>query len=66
MKNKINLPSKTEMNIEIEKHRVKLANRFKKSDRHTIQEDPLRYNDEISNFYGARPSFIKNFTLIGR
>ena len=44
----------------------KFANRFKKSLRHTIQEDPIVYNDEVSSFYGAKPSFPKNIGLIWR
>lgn len=37
--------------------------RFYHSARHTLQEDPLNYNDEIAEFYGARPSILRNFTL---
>lgn len=40
--------------------------RFYKSARHTLQEDPLTYNDDIAKYYGAKPSWLQNPTLIWR
>lgn len=43
-----------------------MSKRFYESARHTLQEDPILYNDEIASFYGAKPNLIKNFNLFWR
>lgn len=40
--------------------------RWFKSERHTIQRDPLVYCDEIATFFGARPEFRKHPGLAWR
>ena len=39
---------------------TKSAERFYKSDRLTIQQDPITYNDEIASFFGAKPNLWEN------
>eukprot|EP00002_Diphylleia_rotans_P023753 TRINITY_DN4674_c0_g2_i1.p1 TRINITY_DN4674_c0_g2~~TRINITY_DN4674_c0_g2_i1.p1 ORF type:complete len:523 (-),score=99.94 TRINITY_DN4674_c0_g2_i1:186-1754(-) len=63
MKKKVSLPSKTEMDAEIERDNEKTFSRFKKSLRHTIQTDPLLYCDEISAKIGSYPSLWKCPTM---
>ncbi len=66
MKNKTQLPSIQDMFKDIEKHRKRLAKRFYKSSRHTIQEDPITYNDSISVFFGSKPDYFKNLPILWR
>lgn len=40
--------------------------RFYNSNRHTIQQDPIVYNDEISELFGAKPNFYKNWFILWR
>lgn len=40
--------------------------RFADSDRHTIQYDPIIYNDEVASFFDAKPSYSKNPTIAWR
>lgn len=43
-----------------------MEKRFYKSARHTLQEDPLSYNDDVAQFFGAKPSLLLNMTLAWR
>lgn len=40
--------------------------RFYASARHTMQEDPLNYNDSIAEYFGARPSYLRHPKLAWR
>lgn len=42
----------------------KSQKRFYKSNRHTIQQDPILYNDEIGKYFGARPKRLQNLSLL--
>ncbi len=66
MKNMTELPSCEEMLQNIAKHKKSFEKRFYKSSRHTIQEDPITYNDSISVFFGAKPDKVKNLPILWR
>ena len=40
--------------------------RFYKSARHTMQEDPLTYNDDIAKYFGAKPDLLRNLPFAWR
>ena len=40
--------------------------RFHHSSRHTIQQDPIVYNDQVSEFFGAKPDMMKNLLISWR
>jgi hypothetical protein len=44
--------------------KAKNDQRFFSSKRHTIQQDPIVYNDQIASFIGANPNFLQNIRLI--
>ena len=50
----------------IEKDFEKSTKRFYSSSRHTIQQDPIIYNDEVTEHYGAKPDLYKNFPIAWR
>ena len=66
MKNITRLPSSEDMLNDIEKHKKRFEKRFYKSSRHTIQEDPITYNDSISSYFGAKPDKVKNLPILWR
>ncbi|CAF1011553.1 unnamed protein product, partial [Brachionus calyciflorus] len=66
MLKKAKLPNQEKMRQEINDFKKNVENRFYKSSRHTLQVDPLLYNDEISSFFGAKPNLIKNPALAWR
>lgn len=63
MLNKAKLPAEKQMLESIRKDETKNVERFYHSGRHTIQEDPITYNDEIGRQIGATPSLRDNFRL---
>jgi dimethylaniline monooxygenase (N-oxide forming) len=65
-KGNIRLPSKNSMKTSLYREREKNRKRFYASPRHTIQVDPIVYNDEVASFFGARPSFWRHPLLTWR
>ncbi|XP_060083332.1 flavin-containing monooxygenase 5-like, partial [Ylistrum balloti] len=63
-KGTIKLPSKSEMMGSMKSEQEEVSSRYYNSPRHTLQRDPVIYNDEIAGFIGAKPSFLKNPSLI--
>ncbi|XP_064638632.1 flavin-containing monooxygenase 5-like isoform X2 [Lineus longissimus] len=55
---KIKLPSKKEMEENIDSELQEVSKRYFKSARHTIQRDPIPYCDEIAEFFGAKPNIL--------
>ena len=45
---------------------VEHSDRWYRSARHTIQRDPIIYNDEIASFFGAKPELLKHPALAWR
>lgn len=45
---------------------VAQKDRWYSSARHTIQRDPIVYNDEIASFFGAKPDIIKHPAIAWR
>lgn len=45
---------------------ITTKNRYYHSARHTIQRDPLKYNDEIASYFGAKPELLKHPSLAWR
>ena len=43
-----------------------MSRRFYKSSRHTIQIDPITYNDSVSQNFGAKPSYFTNISILWR
>ena len=43
-----------------------MKDRYFRSNRHTIQRDPIVYCDEIAEMIGCRPTFQDNPTLAWR
>jgi dimethylaniline monooxygenase (N-oxide forming) len=64
--NDTKLPPKSVMVDQINKDQKRILTRFNKSSRHTIQTDPIVYNDEISEFIDAKPSLFANFGIAWR
>ena len=44
----------------------KQEERFYNSSRHTIQRDPITYNDQIASFIGAQPELVNHLSLAPR
>ena len=63
MKGCVTLPSPSVMKSHIKKDNDKIQKRFTHSNRHTIQQDPITYTDEIASFIGVKPSIWRNPTL---
>ncbi|KAL1427559.1 hypothetical protein MTO96_017261 [Rhipicephalus appendiculatus] len=59
--NKRFLPSEEAMFENIRKKRESMRRRYVASPRHTIQEDWIRYMDELASQIGARPNILKYF-----
>ncbi|XP_013414250.1 dimethylaniline monooxygenase [N-oxide-forming] 5-like [Lingula anatina] len=65
-KGKVKLPSKQAMEKSIEKDKRQHADRYFASARHTIQKDPILYNDDIAAKFGAKPQLWRHPTLAWR
>ena len=65
-KGTVHLPSKNVMKCDIRQERQRAERRYYASARHTIQRDPIVYNDEIASMFGARPSFWRHPLLVWR
>ncbi|ELT99393.1 hypothetical protein CAPTEDRAFT_160407 [Capitella teleta] len=65
-KGSVKLPPKPDMKESVSKELALSQSRWFKSERHTIQRDPLVYCDEIATFFGARPEFRKHPGLAWR
>ncbi|KAJ8022293.1 Dimethylaniline monooxygenase [N-oxide-forming] 5 [Holothuria leucospilota] len=63
---KIRLPEKDVMNNVINKEIEECSKRYYKSARHTIQKDPVLYNDDVSSMFGAKPQFWRHPRLAWR
>jgi dimethylaniline monooxygenase (N-oxide forming) len=63
MKGAVTLPKREKIIQIIKQDLKKIASRFSHSQRHTIQQDPIIYTDEIASYIGAKPSFLSNPTL---
>lgn len=59
----IKLPLVEKMQQEIKQHQQKNESTYFASARHTIQQDPLNYNDEIASYFGAKPQLWKHPSL---
>ncbi|XP_062592573.1 flavin-containing monooxygenase 5-like [Saccostrea cucullata] len=60
------LPTKLTMNENIKEEEEMVKSRYYHSNRHTIQRDPILYNDEIAAMFGAKPELLKNPSLAWR
>ncbi|KAJ8309767.1 hypothetical protein KUTeg_011632 [Tegillarca granosa] len=65
-KNKVALPTPSEMKENIKAEEELMSSKYYRSDRHTMQKDPILYNDEIASFIGAKPEILKHPTLAWR
>lgn len=59
MSGKLSLPSKEEMNADIDKKLEFMRKRFVDSPRHTLQVDFIGYQDELAEEVGCKPNFLK-------
>ncbi|XP_069104182.1 flavin-containing monooxygenase 5-like isoform X1 [Argopecten irradians] len=59
-KGKVKLPSKSDMFDSMKSEKESVSSRYYHSPRHTLQKDPVIYNDEIAGFIGAKPTFLQN------
>lgn len=62
-KGTIKLPMAEKMRQELQKDQQNSERIFYSSARHTIQQDPIVYNDEIAAYFGAKPQLWKHPTL---
>lgn len=62
-KGAIKLPSTEKMCQEFEQDEQKKESIYYASARHTIQQDPMVYNDEIASYFGAKPQLWKHPSL---
>lgn len=60
------LPTSLTMKEDIQEEEKKVKSRYYHSNRHTIQKDPILYNDDLSAMFGAKPELLKNPTLAWR
>ncbi|KAH9490256.1 Cyclopentanone 1,2-monooxygenase (CPMO) [Bulinus truncatus] len=65
-KGDVKLPSKQEMLSDIDNEKKVQRGRWYQTARHTLQQDPMVYNDMIGEKIGAKPSIFKNPHLIWR
>ena len=65
-KGKCRLPSQPSMEATIASEQAYVARRYAASKRHTIQRDPLTYNDDLAARFGAKPSFWQHPLLAFR
>ncbi|KAK7090381.1 flavin-containing monooxygenase 5-like [Littorina saxatilis] len=62
----VRLPPKHEMEQAIRTEKMTQSDKWYQSARHTIQKDPIVYNDEIASFFGAKPELLKHPSLAWR
>ncbi|XP_076453991.1 flavin-containing monooxygenase 5-like isoform X2 [Babylonia areolata] len=62
----VHLPPKHEMEQDIRQEKMDCNERWYTSARHTIQRDPIIYNDQIAAFFGAKPELLKHPALAWR
>ena len=62
-KGTIKLPATEKMRQEFEQDELKTESIYYASARHTIQRDPMVYNDEIASYFGAKPQLWKHPSL---
>lgn len=60
------LPTPLTMKEDIREDEEKVRSRYYHSNRHTIQKDPILYNDDITSMFGAKPELLKNPKLAWR
>ncbi|XP_071949689.1 flavin-containing monooxygenase 5-like [Antedon mediterranea] len=60
---KVKLPSPKQMQKAIKKENEDNEGRYYKSARHTIQKDPILYNDEIASLIGSKPQLWRHPTM---
>ncbi|KAK3728887.1 hypothetical protein RRG08_053498, partial [Elysia crispata] len=65
-KGAVKLPSKQEMDENMAAEIKASQERWYHSARHTIQKDPIVYNDDIAAMIGAKPDFLSHPTLAFR
>lgn len=65
-KGSVRLPPKHEMEVDIRREKTEHSDRWYHSARHTIQRDPIVYNDEIASLFGAKPKPLKHLSLAWR
>lgn len=63
-KGKVKLPSQTDMVKSMKAELEAVSTRYYQSARHTLQRDPIVYNDQVAAFFGAKPSLIKHPKLL--
>lgn len=63
-KGTVKLPSVEKMLQEIKEDQQKNESIYFASARHTIQQDPITYNDEIASYFGAKPQLWKHPSLV--
>lgn len=66
IKGHCHLPIKSAMIENMKNEEIETRKRYYHSARHTIQRDPIVYNDEISSFFGAKPELLRHPTLAWR
>ncbi|XP_035693857.1 flavin-containing monooxygenase 5-like [Branchiostoma floridae] len=64
--NHVKLPSRAAMEAEIKADQEETSKRYFASARHTIQKDPLLYNDSIAAQFGAKPQLWRHPRLAWR
>lgn len=62
-KGTIKLPTAEKMRQEFKQDQQKNESIYFASARHTIQQDPMVYNDEIASYFGAKPQLWKHPSL---
>ena len=62
-KGTIKLPSAENMKQEINRDQKTAESIYHPSSRHTIQQDPIPYNDKIASYFGAKPQLWRHPSL---
>ncbi|ESP00865.1 hypothetical protein LOTGIDRAFT_172967 [Lottia gigantea] len=62
----VRLPSKQIMLESMKEEKMAYSERYYRSNRHTIQKDPIVYNDDIASMIGAKPNILKHPSLAWR
>ncbi|XP_052216165.1 flavin-containing monooxygenase 5-like isoform X2 [Dreissena polymorpha] len=65
-KGRVKLPNKPDMEASIAEEKRIGRDKYYQSARHTIQRDPIVYNDEIASYIGAKPSLLSHPALAWR
>ncbi|XP_071085256.1 flavin-containing monooxygenase 5-like isoform X1 [Haliotis cracherodii] len=66
IKGRVKLPSNFQMEQDITREKRIYSERWYKTARHTIQKDPILYNDEVASFFGAKPEIWRHPLLAWR